>query len=514
MNIIDSMYTVLADILGLSIFSPVRESPLLTALRDLLEDMSEEKAEGPVFSLDDIYPDIIQDWAAFTAAFVLCQKDYSFYLTIAHLTVTDDNPYTHAAEIQDTLPPVLAVMAKTDLARLGRIAAFEIHSLGFHIAELLRKIGLDQIAQGIEEESRVIWAAEHPTRFPTAGKKPQVDGAELLLKIFPENSNWGASLPALTEHIRTHGAGLLGQYASFYWAPPDTVQSAQTAQASWFFALTPAFLSLSLRPVQNPDPIRPAHLYGYEDQRSTVIANTLRFLEGNQANNLLLYGDRGTGKSATVKAVCNEYSDRGLKLLEISKADLVQLPGILDMLADRALRFVIFIDDLSFETTDDSFRSLKALLEGGIETRPANVVVYATSNRRHLVKERIADRPNSAEAASAAESGTAAATGDIRAFDTMQEQFSLADRFGLTVVYTAPGQEEYLRIAECIAEQRGLLTDASTAEERLRFRDNALRWERWFNGRSPRTAVQYVDWVAGAANSNGTIGSAGKFPWE
>jgi predicted AAA+ superfamily ATPase len=184
----------------------------------------------------------------------------------------------------------------------------------------------------------------------------------------------------------------------------------------------------------------------------------------------------------------------------------VQLPGILDMLAGRALRFVIFIDDLSFETADDSFRSLKALLEGGIETRPANVVVYATSNRRHLVKERLADRPNSAEAAQAAESGHAPATGDIRAFDTMQEQFSLADRFGLTVVFTAPGQEEYLRIAEYIAERRGVLTGASGEAARQLFRDNALRWERWFNGRSPRTAVQYVDWVAG---SNG-----GKFPWE
>jgi predicted AAA+ superfamily ATPase len=157
----------------------------------------------------------------------------------------------------------------------------------------------------------------------------------------------------------------------------------------------------------------------------------------------------------------------------------------------------VFIDDLSFETTDDSFTTLKALLEGGIESRPSNVVVYATSNRRHLVKERFADRPTTAMASEAA------STGDVRAFDTMQEQFSLADRFGVTVVCTSPTQDEYLSIACFIAGQRGLLSGAGE-EELKNFRDNALRWERWFNGRSPRTAVQYVDWLAGGTD----------FPWE
>jgi predicted AAA+ superfamily ATPase len=161
---------------------------------------------------------------------------------------------------------------------------------------------------------------------------------------------------------------------------------------------------------------------------------------------------------------------------------------------------VLFIDDLAFETLDDSFTLLKMLLEGDIEARPANVVVYATSNRRHLVKEQLADRPNT----------TLATSGDMRAFDTMQEQFSLSDRFGLTVVFTAPTQEEFLSIAEHIAFQRGILSpdknseDARSDESRRVFRENALRWERWFNGRSPRTAVQYVDWLAGGAG----------FPWE
>ncbi|MDR0452039.1 MAG: ATP-binding protein [Treponema sp.] len=489
--------TALADIAGLSLFAAVRETPLLTALRDLLEDVSEGKTDDDPFPLSDTGQDIIADWAAFTSAFVqnLWQNrgDYSFHLAIARLALADDNPYTHAAEKRQNIPPVLSAMARTDLSRLGRIASFEIHSLGFHIAETLRKFGLEAAAQSIEEESRVFYAE---------GKKILAEGKDPLLAIFPENSVWGAALPAVTEYLRCNGAGLLNQRHSFYWTPGNMRDIQAVSGAAVFFP--PAILSLSLRPVQNPDPVRLDDLYGYEHQRSTVIANTLRFLEGRCANNLLLYGDRGTGKSATIKAVSNEYAGRGLKLLEAGKADLGYLPELLDLLAGRSLKFIIFIDDLSFETTDDSFRSLKALLEGGIECRPANVVIYATSNRRHLVRERLADRPNT----------EAAASGDIRAFDTMQEQFSLADRFGLTVIYSSPGQEDYLRIAEHIAEKRGLLSPASpedAGDERGRFRENALKWERWFNGRSPRTAAQYVDWVAGAGG--GEEGGI-KFPWD
>jgi predicted AAA+ superfamily ATPase len=245
--------------------------------------------------------------------------------------------------------------------------------------------------------------------------------------------------------------------------------------------------------------VRLADLAGYKTQRQVVIANTLRFVEGKGANNLLLHGDRGTGKSATVKAVCNEYAEKGLRLVEVRKNDLFELPRIMDTLAARSLSFVLVIDDLSFEVIDDSFTCLKALLEGGVETRPSNVVIYATSNRRHLVKERLAGRPSLAQAA-------ADSNGEVRAFETMQEQFSLADRFGLSLVFTAPGQEEYLLIAEHIARRRKLLPPAGETPlaEISAFRENALRWEKWFNGRSPRTAVQFVDWYTGGA----------EFPWE
>jgi predicted AAA+ superfamily ATPase len=284
------------------------------------------------------------------------------------------------------------------------------------------------------------------------------------------------NINTLAAFFREHGAGNLSLYNFFHWERGS-----------------------GPLPALNSDAITLDALSGYEDQRKMVIDNTLRFLDGTvEANNILLYGDRGTGKSATVKALCNTYAPRGLRLVELGKRDMRDLPLVLSTLAARGLRFVLFIDDLSFESQDDSFNTLKGLLEGGIEAKPKNVVIYATSNRRHLVKEKSRDRPDSAAAA------TSIQTGDMRSFDTMQEQFSLADRFGITVVFTAPSQDEYLAIAEFLAKRRGVLKWNVTNAELKIFRDNALKWERWFNGRSPRTARQYVDWLSGGDG----------FPWD
>ncbi|MHB9292813.1 hypothetical protein Holit_01924 [Hollandina sp. SP2] len=471
---IEAAKTTLADIEGLVLFAKVRDKPLMRAFKELLEQVASQSPADSELSL-------VRSWAFFMASLVetemSCQEapqgQGDFYHALAWMTLRDDNLFTRTAEVHseppglDRFPPVLITLARIDLSRLGRIAAFDIPGLGFYVGNLLREGVplLDKPAHAIEEEARLLWAAEGKR----AGAYPILDA------LFPDPTDWTVGLADFTAYIQQTGAGTLGLYRSFRWTG-----------------------DLALKPVLNPDQVQLSSLTGYEAQRSVIIANTLRFLEGKPANNLLLYGDRGTGKSATVKAVCNEYAYRGLRLLEVPKGKLAHLPEILETLRFRGLRFIIFIDDLSFEKTDDSFTALKMLLEGGIEARPSQVVIYATSNRRHLVKEYAADRPTTAMAADAL------ATGDMRAFDTMQEQFSLADRFGLTVVFTAPGQEEFLRIAESIARDRGIITDPPHQEVWKTFRENALRWERWFNGRSPRTAVQYVDWVAGG----------GGFPWE
>ncbi|AEF81790.1 ATP-binding protein [Leadbettera azotonutricia] len=473
MDVIDSVSRTLADISGLSVFSNLRHDPLIRSFGRLLAalekyDMS-ESPEGRFFNVKKIMLKIIGTWAEFLDFFIKSGHG-SFSSAVIRLILKDENTFTLNAEnsrfSSGKQNSVLAVAAANDLSRLGRIAVFDIPALAFYIAVLLRAGGLVVQADALEAEGAVLGKPE---------KAGAADKDELIQipGIFPWDKDWAASLPAFAEHLQNHGAGELGFNSCFRW-----VSECQ-----------------NMRPIAKPDPIRLSHLSGYEDQRSIVVSNTRRFISGKPANNLLLYGDRGTGKSATVKAVCSEYADMGLRLLEVHKEQLDELPAIMDCLSGRGLKFIIFIDDLAFENMDDSFTNLKALLEGAVETRPSNTVIYATTNRRHLVKENNADRPPS---------------GDPRSFDTMQEQLSLADRFGLTVVYTTPDQEEYISIAAFIAQRRGLLKSQAddpspVADEKRRFfRENALRWERWFNGRSPRTATQYVDWIAGGEG----------FPWE
>ncbi|MGE4282547.1 MAG: ATP-binding protein [Clostridia bacterium] len=232
----------------------------------------------------------------------------------------------------------------------------------------------------------------------------------------------------------------------------------------------------SLAGIESPDPIRLSQLIGYEKERSEVITNTLQLIQGLPCNNILLYGDRGTGKSATVKALLNEYAGCKLRLVEVSKYHLKDLPHIMESLQNRGIKFIIFIDDLSFESDETSYRELKSVLEGGIEVKPQNVVIYATSNRRHLIKEYFSERSSGDEVSSQ---------------DTLQEKLSLSDRFGITITFSSPDKEKYLEIVEGLAKQRCLKID--TAE----LKTKALQWEMWYNGRSPRTAKQFIDHLEG-----------------
>lgn len=238
-------------------------------------------------------------------------------------------------------------------------------------------------------------------------------------------------------------------------------------------------------PVAHPDYQRLDQLFGYERERSLIIKNTEALLDGTGANNMLLYGDMGTGKSSTIKAVAAEYSGRGLRIVEVKKNQLFQIPEIMDELASNPLKFILFIDDLSFAGNDDNFSALKATLEGSISGRSSNTVIYATSNRRHLVRERASDRM--------------AGNGfddDLHLNDTLQETMSLAARFGLTITFQKPGKDEYLSIVRSLADEYGLLISdngepgAMTEEELYRKAEaHAIRR----NGRSPRTAKQFIE---------------------
>lgn len=240
-----------------------------------------------------------------------------------------------------------------------------------------------------------------------------------------------------------------------------------------------------ITPVKNPDPQRLYELTGYEKEREQVVINTRALLKGLPAGNILLYGDAGTGKSSTVKAIGNEYRERGLRLVEIRKNQIYLIPHLMDTLAENPLKFIFFIDDLSFPTDDADFTALKAILEGNVSARPRNIVVYATSNRRHMVRERFADRQGD----------------EVNLSDTLEEEASLAARFGLTVTFLKPDRELFGEIVARLAEEYNL---RSPREELLAKAEiHALR----HGGRSPRTARQFVEFVKAAEEDNQDIES-------
>ena len=226
-----------------------------------------------------------------------------------------------------------------------------------------------------------------------------------------------------------------------------------------------------LVPVKYPDPQRLSELPGYEKEREKVIANTRALLAGMPANNVLLYGDAGTGKSSAVKAIANEFAPDGLRLVEVKKNQLYQIPDLMDRLAANPLKFILFIDDLSFTANDDNFAALKAILEGSVGGRAKNIAVYATSNRRHLIKETLTDRTGD----------------DIHEADTRQELMSLSARFGLTVTFQRPEKARFETILAELAKQHGI--DMPMDQLLVKAEAFAIR----AGGRSPRVAKQFIE---------------------
>ena len=308
-----------------------------------------------------------------------------------------------------------------------------------------------------------------------------------IATLLDRTTGWDAPevLRAIAEHVARAGSGLLGRYRAFRWVHGEHDTRGPLCLPLDFGALWA---------IPHPDRIRFDDLVGYAAQRRLLLQNTEHFLAGAPANNVLLYGDRGTGKSASIKALLNAYGDRGLRLIEIAKTDLADLPHLLTVLRSRRERFIIFVDDLSFEHHETHYKDLKVLLEGSLEARPPNVALYATSNRRHLVQERFSDRGSPRAMVGAGGPGLFGDGADeIHAQDTLQEKLSMSDRFGLALTYTTPLQAEYLEIVETLAARAGLTISRDTLRQR------ALAWATQHNGRSGRAARQLVDFLSGEA---------------
>ncbi|MBE6583944.1 MAG: ATP-binding protein [Ruminococcaceae bacterium] len=242
-------------------------------------------------------------------------------------------------------------------------------------------------------------------------------------------------------------------------------------------------LSFKFNAITNMEPVHLSMLIGYESQKKALIENTEAFVLGKGANNLLLYGDSGTGKSTSIKAIVNQYYDRGLRMIEIYKHQFGCLSRVISEIKNRNYRFIIYMDDLSFEESEIEYKYLKAIIEGGVETKPDNVLIYATSNRRHLIKETWNDRNDVKQ------------DGDMHRSETIEEKLSLVNRFGLSIGYFKPSRREF---DQMVVELAARYPEITMPEEQIIA--EAHKWEMLGGGISGRTAQQFVNHLCGIAN--------------
>lgn len=382
-----------------------------------------------------------------------CIKAYSNYFKALAATnqswqdylisqiLTDDNPFTRQAQQTDLtkLPPSLVAAAGQDLQALQH----------------LYQIDSDQLCQWVQDVAKlnvppVAWTVESRTY-------------ELPLHQTLLQENW-LNVEELAAYYRKFGTGIFAKYKALRW------------QSGQLVAIT------------HPDPVELNQLVGYEYQQDALVKNTEFLLAGYRALHVLLYGSRGSGKSSLVKGLLNEYGERNLRLIEVAKSDLRDLSTIVEQLRGLPQKFIIFVDDLSFEEDDDAFKALKVVLEGNLTARPQNVVVYATSNRRHLIREFFGDRPRPSN------------NEEVHAWDTVQEKLSFSDRFGLTLTFEPANQNTYLQIVHHLATQAGI----TLTQEDLEYR--ALQWATRHNGRSGRTARQFIDFLQADVSELGARG--------
>lgn len=356
-----------------------------------------------------------------------------------------ENAFTQRAEQvgPNDLSTALGALAEEDLAILQRLfdlnaAAWRTFARYLAPEETLRYLAWDEFAPPGSSAS---------------------DGYEQgIYERLSSLQDWREAVAPLAAHYRRHGTGDFARYSAFRWV--------HTAPGG------------RLQGIAHPDPIRLEELIGDERQRGLLLQNTEHLLAGYRANNILLCGDRGTGKSSSIKALLHRYRHRGLRLVDVAKDDLSDFHHIVETLEERPQSFVVFVDDLSFEPHETDYKALKAVLEGSVAAQPRNVVIYATSNRSHLIRENFSDRAGILE-------------GEVHPKETLQETFSLSDRFGIRIAFVAPTQAQYLAIVTALAEQRNL----SIAAASLRAR--AITWAQQQNGFSGRTARQFVDFLEG-----------------
>ena len=374
--------------------------------------------------------------------------DYGFddnlwhnYLT--YLLITDENPFSLTCEKMGANDGSVNHFAENDFKQFKALFDYDF-------TEMEKTLGIDCFTQ-----------LEH---YKAIGKpelmynKNVSEKVRTLSKKLSDSKDEKEFFDHVTDFYKDYGVGMFGLNKAFRITDE-----------------TP----FKFHAINNMDKVTLDDLVGYEIQKKKLVDNTEAFVEGRKANNCLLFGDSGTGKSTSIKAIVNQYYDKGLRMIEIYKHQFKDLSNVIAAIKNRNYKFIIYMDDLSFEEFEIEYKFLKAVIEGGVETKPENILIYATSNRRHLIKETWNDRSDVQ-----VENG-------MHKSDTIEEKLSLVNRFGVTINYSKPSQKEYFDIALQLCRRLGVtLSDDEIKAE-------ANKWELSHGGISGRTAQQFANYLAG-----------------
>lgn len=382
---------------------------------------------------------------------LIVATDYGFdqnlwqnYLT--YLLITDENPFSITCEKIGANDGSVNHFAKNDFK-----AFMELFHYDFGYLE--DALGVDCFST--LSDYRAIGKPELMYNKNVSEKVRALSGKLAAAKTEEE------FFACVTDFYRDYGVGMFGLNKAFRIGNVDE------------------FGHITFQAINNMDKVMLDDLIGYEIQKKKLIANTKAFVEGRKANNVLLFGDSGTGKSTSIKAIVNEFYDKGLRMIEIYKHQFKDLSNVIAQIKNRNYKFIIYMDDLSFEEFEVEYKFLKAVIEGGVETKPENILIYATSNRRHLIKETWNDR-NDMEFQDG-----------LHRSDTMEEKLSLVNRFGVTISYSKPTPKEYYEIAIGLARRTGI----TMSDDEIKAEAN--KWELSHGGISGRTAQQFVNYLLG-----------------
>lgn len=361
---------------------------------------------------------------------------------LALFAATNENAFATSWETRANENATVNEIAKLDLEHLSRLIHLPLEELGLQLKTNIFKVLMNYRSGAAN--GRVFDEMIQKAILRLAEQMEQSRDAEELFHV-------------LTNFYQQYGVGKFGLHKAF--------RISETEHAPVIEAIS------------NVEKIYLQDLVGYERQKSKLLANTEAFIEGRAANNVLLFGDSGTGKSSSIKAILNEYYGRGLRMIEVYKHQFKELSGIISQIKDRNYKFIIYMDDLSFEDFELEYKYLKAIIEGGLGEKPDNVLIYATSNRRHLIREKFSDKRELSD--------------DLHKNDTVQEKLSLAARFGVTIYFGSPDKKEFRNIVKILAQRY----DVEMDEEKL-F-ELANQWELTHGGLSGRTAAQFITHLMG-----------------